>query len=211
MKFIRAAFSVDRLIGYTLLLGFLALHFINPAPVEFARLKVFDYYQQFKPREIPLPQNKRVTIIDIDEQSLETIGQYPWPRNIMAKLIDNAMAMGAGLIAFDIVFAEPDGKDLGTVAKIAKGLSPEITKLLTSRLSNDQILANSIKKGRVVLGQAGRTSTGGTTGSTHSRHRAGGDSRKTEDSRSFARRCVLGPGIEPQSVVSPSAGQIECP
>ena len=157
MKFIRSAFSVDRLIGYTMLLGFLALHFINPAPVEFARLKVFDYYQQFKPREIPLPQNKPVTIIDIDEQSLETIGQYPWPRNIMAKLVDNAMAMGARLIAFDIVFAEPDGKDLGTVAKIAKGLSPEITKLLTSRLSNDQILANSIKKGRVVLGQAGRT------------------------------------------------------
>jgi len=155
MKFIRAVFSVDRLIGYSMLLGFLVLHFINPAPVEFARLKVFDYYQQIKPRAIP--QNKPVIIIDIDEQSLESVGQYPWPRNIMAQLIDNAMAMGAALIAFDIVFAEPDGKDLGTVAKMTKGLSPEISKLLTSRLGNDEILANAIKKGRVVLGQAGRS------------------------------------------------------
>ena len=107
--------------------------------------------------KFPYRKTNPLQFIDIDEQSLETIGQYPWPRNVMAKLVDNAMAMGAGLIAFDIVFAEPDGKDLGTVAKIAKGLSPEITKLLTSRLSNDQILANSIKKSRVVLGQAGRT------------------------------------------------------
>ena len=156
MNFIRAATSIDRLIGYTLLIGFLGLHYINPAPVEFARLKVFDYYQQLKPREVPAPEQKPVTIIDLDEQSLEFVGQWPWPRNMIAKLVDNAMKMGAVLIAFDMVFAEPDGKDLSTVAKNSEGLTPEISRILASRINNDQILANSIKKSRIVLGQAGR-------------------------------------------------------
>lgn len=157
MKFIRAAFSFDRLIGYLMLIGFLGLYYVNPAPVEFARLKVFDYYQQLKPRDIPPPAKKPVTIIDIDEQSLETIGQWPWPRDILAKMVDNAMQMGAGLIAFDIVFSEPDGKDLAVVARNTKDLPQDIEKLLASRISNDQALANSISKSRIVLGQAGRT------------------------------------------------------
>lgn len=157
MKFLRACFSYDRLIGYVILFGFVFLHFWNPAPVEFARLKVFDYYQQINPRPIPPLAQKPVTIIDLDEQSLETIGQWPWPRNIVAKLVDNAMQMGAALIAFDIVFAEPDGKDLTIVANNTAGLTPAMIELLTSRKTNDQILADSISKARVVLGQAGRT------------------------------------------------------
>jgi len=156
-KFLRAAFSVDRLIGYGMLVLFIALYIWNPGPVNFARLKVFDYYQQAKPREIPTPANKPVTIIDIDEQSLENIGQWPWPRNIIAKLVQNAMQMGAVLIAFDIVFSEPDGKDLSIVAKNTEGLTPDMKKLIASRVTNDQILANVIAKSRVVLGQAGRT------------------------------------------------------
>ncbi len=157
MKFLRAAFSYDRIIGFAMLIGFILLYNINPAPVEYARLKVFDYYQQIKPREIPPPEKKPVTIIDIDEQSLETVGQWPWPRDKVAKLVQNAMAMKASLFAFDIVFAEPDGKDIKVVAKDAEGLTPEMQELLTKRLSNDELFAQVISKSRVVLGQAGRT------------------------------------------------------
>lgn len=76
-RFFRAAFGVDRLIGYAMLAGFVALYLWNPAPVEFARLKVFDYYVQAKPRDIPPAAQKPVTIIDLDEQSLESVGQWP--------------------------------------------------------------------------------------------------------------------------------------
>lgn len=157
-KFFRAMFSFDRMIGYAMLAGFLFLYYWNPAPVEFARLKVFDYYEQFRPRPIPTPEQQLVTIVDIDEQSLETVGQFPWPRNIFAKLVQNLMQMGAAVVAFDIVFAEPDGKDLSVVAASAKNLDPSIKAVLEKRISNDQIFANVIKKSRVVLGQAGRAS-----------------------------------------------------
>ncbi len=158
IKFFKAAFRFDRLIGYAMLAGFIALYIWNPAPVEFARLKVFDYYVQFKPREIPPLNQQPVTIIDIDEQSLETIGQFPWPRTTFAKMVQNAMQMGAAVIAFDIVFGEPDGKDLTVVASKIKNISPEFKAMLENRISNDQVFANVIKKSRVILGQAGRAS-----------------------------------------------------
>jgi adenylate cyclase len=156
-NFFLAAFSFDRLIGYAMLAGFITLYIWNPAPVEFGRLKVFDYYVQAKPREIPPTNQQPVTIIDIDEQSLENIGQFPWPRTTFAKIVQNAMQMGAAVIAFDIVFAEPDGKDLSVVAANAADVDDAIKKALGGRVSNDQILANVIKRSRVVLGQAGRT------------------------------------------------------
>jgi len=157
-RFFRAAFGVDRLIGYAMLAGFVALYLWNPAPVEFARLKVFDYYVQAKPRDIPPAAQKPVTIIDLDEQSLETVGQWPWPRTTVAKLVQNLMQMGAVLIAFDIVFAEPDGKSLEAMADTTVGLDDETREKLKKLPSNDQVLADVIKKSRVVLGQAGRTS-----------------------------------------------------
>jgi adenylate cyclase len=156
MRFLKRAFSLDRILGLVLLGALVALKYLDPYPVQFMRDKVFDMYQQAKPRELPPPERKPVTIIDIDEQSLSEIGQWPWPRTTIAKLIQNTMQMGAAVIAFDMVFAEPDRLSLSNVAKTAIGLDDETRKKLETAQSNDEILANVIKRSRVVLGQAGR-------------------------------------------------------
>ena len=49
--------------------------------VEWVRVKTFDIYQRIEPRKI---QNLPVGIIDIDEKSLFEIGQWPWPRTVLA-------------------------------------------------------------------------------------------------------------------------------
>ena len=49
-----------------------------------------------------------VVIIDIDEASLKTLGQWPWPRNKIATILENLTKSGVGVIGFDIVFAELD-------------------------------------------------------------------------------------------------------
>lgn len=143
-----------------LLIGFLGLYFVdvktNTGFLDAWRNKVFDYYQEIKPREIPEPKDKPVTIIDLDEQSLETIGQWPWPRNILAQLVENLMEMGAVLVAFDIVFAEPDRMNPSSVASTLEGLDDVTKAKLLALKSNDQIFADVIKRSRVVLGQAGR-------------------------------------------------------
>ena len=157
MGFIRAAFSLDRMIGMALLIGMLILKVWDPDPVELLRLKVFDFYQQTKPREIPPLPQKPVVIIDIDEASLSKYGQWPWPRTLLAKLVQNLMTMNAALVAFDIVFAEPDRMNPSSVAETLVGLDEATRQKLLAAKSNDQVFADVIRKSRVVLGQAGRS------------------------------------------------------
>ncbi len=56
----------------------------------------------------PVAHDERIVIVDIDERSLKALGQWPWSRNIVAQLLHNLAAMGAGIVGLDIVFAEPD-------------------------------------------------------------------------------------------------------
>ena len=154
-KFLKAIVSVERLAGYTLL-GLLAwASTSNFYPVEFLRLKTFDYFQQLKPREIPPPDKKPVTIIDLDEKSLATVGQWPWARTTVAQLVENLFKYGVVVVGFDIVFAEPDRLSPQNVAANTKGLDSEILAKLSALPSNDQVLAETIKKYRVVVGQTG--------------------------------------------------------
>lgn len=154
-KFLRSAFSVERLLGMAMLAGFLFLYYINPYPLEYLRLKTFDYYQQLDPRDIPPPEGKPVTIIDLDEESLAEIGQWPWPRTVIAKLVHNLMQMGAVLVAFDVVFAEPDRMNPDKISDTVVGLDEATKAKLKALPSNDQVFADVIKRSRVVLGQAG--------------------------------------------------------
>ncbi|MFK7944248.1 MAG: CHASE2 domain-containing protein, partial [Paracoccaceae bacterium] len=67
---------------------------------------VFDQYQRWKPREYD--PSIPVRVIDIDEESLERLGQWPWPRFYLAEMVRRITNAGAATIAFDVVFAEPD-------------------------------------------------------------------------------------------------------
>jgi CHASE2 domain-containing sensor protein len=49
-----------------------------------------------------------VVIVDIDEKSIGEIGQFPWRRDIFAKLINRLDQYGSSVIAFDIFFSEED-------------------------------------------------------------------------------------------------------
>lgn len=53
--------------------------------------------------------DKKVVIIDIDEKSMEKIGQWPWDRHTMAQIVDNLFEhYQIDTLGFDIIFAEKD-------------------------------------------------------------------------------------------------------
>ena len=54
------------------------------------------------------PTTGRVVIVDIDEQSLAEIGQWPWSRDILADLVTRIREAGANVIGIDMVFPEKD-------------------------------------------------------------------------------------------------------
>ena len=111
----------------------------------------FDTYNKLKPR----PASDRVVIIDLDEESIKKLGQWPWPRSVMAEMVSHLNDLGAKVIAFDIVFAEPDRT---SPARIAQSLpSGEVYNPVKTALEglpdNDTIFAKSIEDaGNVVMG-----------------------------------------------------------
>ena len=136
----------------TVIVASLALRVWDPTPVARLRSLVFDAYQRLSPRvfDPALP----VRIVDIDEDSLKAVGQWPWPRTVLADLVDKLAAGGAAAIGFDIVFPEPDRMSPANALRFwpkseaVQSLREEIEKLP----SNDQVFAEAIGKAPVVLG-----------------------------------------------------------
>src|SRR5947208_12699326 len=58
-----------------------------------------------------------VAIVDVDDRSLSAIGQWPWRRDVVARLIARLRDAGASVIALDIIFAESDRYDPGNAAQ----------------------------------------------------------------------------------------------
>ena len=123
----------------------------DPVAIQRLRFLAFDEYQQFFPRDYD--PNTPVRIVDIDDASLKIVGQWPWSRTVMAQLNDRLAAAGAAVVAYDIMFSEPDRMSF---EQIAPSLPDEAREDLTARLqdwpTNDARFAASIARAHVVLG-----------------------------------------------------------
>jgi len=133
--------------------------------IEQLRNLVFDSYQRQRPREYrgDLP----VRIVDIDEESLKRLGQWPWPRDLMARLVDRLGELGAATVALDIIFAEPDRFSPANLARVWQD-RPELAALRASLAQlpdSDAMLAQSLSRTPSVtafaLSDAGRSSAPG--------------------------------------------------
>ena len=126
----------------------------DPAPVEQLRLRAFDRLQIFRPR----PQRLRVSIVDIDEASLQRYGQWPWPRHLLARLIGEIARQRPLVIGMDMIFPEPDRlspeqvfKERPDLEALLEPLRPGLAKLPR----NDALFAQRLAAAPVVLGVAG--------------------------------------------------------
>ena len=72
-------------------------------------------------------------IVAIDERALDEQGQWPWPRSLVADLIDAINAARPAAVGLDLLFVEPD----------------------RTSTTSDARLAESVQRGRVVMGIAG--------------------------------------------------------
>ena len=64
----------------------LLIRVADPFMLESARLSWFDGLQ----RDQEPTKSEQIVLVDIDEPTLEKLGQYPIPRNILADYIDEA-------------------------------------------------------------------------------------------------------------------------
>jgi len=92
------------------LIGLISLRFQDGWLVETARLKTFDYYQVQK-GQTPSDQ---ISIIEITDDDIENQGQWPWPRDKVAFVLEMIKSFKPAMIVMPIIFSEPDrfGKDI---------------------------------------------------------------------------------------------------
>lgn len=92
-----------------------------------------------------LPHNQNVVIVDIDETSIKSLGQWPWSRDKLAKILENLTLANVGIVGLDIVFAE---EDRTSPHKILQDL-----KIYKKDVSNyDLEFANVVENSPVILG-----------------------------------------------------------
>ena len=134
------------LFGLGIVLGLMLLRAADPYPVQALREIAFDFYQRTQPRpaaDFPL------RVIDIDEASLAEVGQWPWPRDRLATIIDRLTEMGAAAIAFDMLLPEADRLSPARIAQALEGIADP-----AALPDYDAMLAASIARAPVVLGFA---------------------------------------------------------
>src|SRR6266700_6553413 len=151
-RWFKRRFVYSRLICLALLVGFALLRIADPAPIQEVRVRTFDTVQRIDPR---VKTVRPVTVVAIDEASLAKFGQWPWPRTQIADLVADLTKLGARVIAFDAVFAEPDRLNPDIAADTFRGLDEATREKLRSLPSNDQVFADAIRNSHVVLGESG--------------------------------------------------------
>jgi len=141
------------LFGLAALAFVTALRVFDPQPVQQIRLSVFDTYQRLAPRPYePSP----VRVIGIDNESLARFGQWPWPRPLVAEMIERLADLGAAAVGFSVIFAEPDRtsplrmREVWSRTTEAGPLAAALSKLP----DHDEVLAGTLARTPVVLGFA---------------------------------------------------------
>lgn len=110
---------------------------------------VFDAYQRIQPR---VATGAPVTIVDIDEASIAELGQWPWSRDLVGRIVDRLGELGAASIAFDIVFPEPDRTSLSRAADELRAAGASVEIPAAAALDNDLAFAEAIARNYVVSG-----------------------------------------------------------
>lgn len=162
MIFFRNRFSLPFCVGcLTIFLSCLVFYsFGSQKPVFLAGMdnKITDI--MFRIRG-PRPHSGRVVIVDIDEKSLSRLGQWPWPRNLMADLTRAIHEKGAQVIGFDIVFAEADRSSPKNQLEVLTPLLGDPVpvqvrdKILDIyNFDHDAVFGEALANARAVLGYA---------------------------------------------------------
>jgi adenylate cyclase len=184
-KYMRAAAA-----ALATLIALTALRTYEPRIVTETKERAFDTYQRLKPR--PHAADLPVRIVDIDEASIAAFGQWPWPRTRLAALTRRLGELGAGVVAYDIIFAESDRTTPGRLAaELGDGELPDrdaAVALLKSLPDHDTSFAQAMQTTPTVLGFAA--------------------TRRANDTRPSVKTGLAVVGITPTKVLPPFRGAV---
>ena len=98
-KFLTSTWTV-----FATLLLLLLIKWVDPTPIQSAKLTTFDSYQKFGEHF----DSKSLVLLDLSDEALTKHGQWPWKRDNLGRVIINAYRNGAALVVLQVVFAHKD-------------------------------------------------------------------------------------------------------
>ena len=138
-------------ITFTILLVILiTVKIINPSFVKSISYLSFDVYQKIFSEK----KETDVVIVDIDEKSLGKFGQFPWNRNVFAKILDELNNSDPKAIGFDIFFTEKDKQSPDAIIK-SYNLIPSDVSELQNLKGPDQVFSEKLKESKSVIAVLG--------------------------------------------------------
>ncbi len=118
---------------------------------NYLELKLFDIRQKL----FPVPDsNADIATIVIDDNSLEQIGRWPWPRKNIAQLITLCQQAGARQVVLDILMPEEQHKELSLPGTTDVSVFEPPVEFITTpepfTIDNDAILENALAQSSIV-------------------------------------------------------------
>lgn len=141
-----------RLAGCATLAVLILLAWFGARWTDRMREASFDILQTVTPRAV---QTLPVTIVAIDQKSLLTLGQWPWPRTTLARLIDAIAVARPAAIGVNLLMPEPDALSPERLLAQTSLADPAVSVALAGLLSNDKRLATTLARYPIVLAVAG--------------------------------------------------------
>ena len=149
-----------RRIYFAILIVLAVVAFSPPRFIKALELRLYDQMIYYTAPNKPDP---RIVIIGIDQKSLDQFGRWPWPRDLIGRLIEKMAGFGVAVTALDINFSTEADKSTAEVVDLLGDkmqtagvdkehpeLFDEYTKIRKS-LSRDESLANSIRSAANVV------------------------------------------------------------
>jgi CHASE2 domain-containing sensor protein len=140
-----------RSIGVVVLIGAALLVLLQPKFVANLDQKTYDVLTSRVARHRP---SGRVVIVHIDEDSLTQYGRWPWPRDLLGVLIRRILADGADTVALDMMFPEPDLREISLSPSLQAAVAAANSGAIPTHQPRtaDDFLAESLRGGRVIVG-----------------------------------------------------------
>ena len=141
------------LVGALVTMVILGARLSKSSIIEDLSLLFSDVHMRQDPR--PYDPDTPVRIIDIDDESIKRIGQWPWPRTLLAKMNDRLTNAEVAVIAYDVIFSEADRTSPENMIEVLKSNPAADSRDfqdITNLKSHDTIFAESFGRTRVVAG-----------------------------------------------------------
>lgn len=122
----------------------------------YQRLELFVYDHRVQAHLVKrVEPDSRIVIVDIDETSLNHLGQWPWPRQLIAELLQRLDESGAVVVGVDVLFAEAERNPVQTLldelGEEQASLQAQLAAL-APQLDGDAVLARQLAGSEVILG-----------------------------------------------------------